>query len=319
MTGSLIARKPGIQFVVFIGITIGCFIIGGLIGTIILSLITGVDLKTMGDPSKWDINTPSVTTVIRGMQVVQFFALFILPVYICSKLFSTDSPRYLGLKEPSSNVYFLVAVAAMIAAIPFTEYLGLLNRKINLPPNWEKWVADGEESAERTIRILLSKHTIKDLVLNIICIAGLAAVGEELLFRGVVQRLLTKMFRSPWAGIIITAAIFSAIHMQFYGFIPRFILGILLGLIYWYSGSLWVAMLAHLLYDALLIVVAYQRPDMLQGDIPQADMKDFALVATLSLAAVLSAVYWMVKKSTTKYAEVYAGDDIPVRNHPFDI
>lgn len=319
MNGSLKSRPPGIQFIIFICITIGCFLIAGMIGTFILSAITGVDIKTMADADKWDSNTPSVVSLIRGMQIVQFVALFVLPVYICSRLFSTDAQRYLGFREPSNNMYFLAAIAAMIVAIPLTEYLGLVNKNIHLPASWEKWVANGEEKASKTISIILSRHTIKDLVLNIICIAGLAAVGEELLFRGMVQRLLTRMFRNHWGGIIITAALFSAIHMQFYGFIPRFVLGMLLGIIYWYSGSLWVAIAAHFVYDALLIIVAYQRPDMMNDEMPQVNMQNFALVAALSFAAVAGAVVWMKKKSTTRYADVYADDDVPVKNHPFDI
>ena len=102
-----------------------------------------------------------------------------------------------------------------------------MNRNIPLPENIEQWITKSEADAQRTINLLVSRHTIKDLILNIICIAGLAAVGEELLFRGMAQRLLTKMFKNHWAGIIVTAILFSAIHMQFYGFFPRFALGVL--------------------------------------------------------------------------------------------
>ena len=72
--------------------------------------------------------------------------------------------------------------------------------------------------------------------------------------------------QKSWVGIIVSAAIFSAMHMQFYGFLPRFALGVLLGLIYWYSGSLWVAILAHFIYDAVLIVLAYFYPEMLDDE-----------------------------------------------------
>jgi uncharacterized protein len=162
----------------------------------------------------------------------------------------------------------------------------------------------------------LSKHTIKDLVLNIICIAGLAAVGEELLFRGMVQRLFIKIFRTPWPGIIITAFLFSAMHMQFYGFLPRFALGILLGAVYWYSGSLWTAIVAHFVYDALVIVLVYFNPEMLkEGNAPAAT--NIALIGSISFVMVVLLIEWMRKKTTTTYAEVYADDDIPVKDHPF--
>jgi len=168
-----------------------------------------------------------------------------------------------------------------------------MNRNIPLPENIEQWITKSEADAQRTINLLVSRHTIKDLILNIICIAGLAAVGEELLFRGMAQRLLTKMFKNHWAGIIVTAILFSAIHMQFYGFFPRFALGVLLGIIYWYSGSLWAAMVAHFAYDALLITL-------------------------VSLTATFFLTRWMIKKSKTNYQKWYE-EDLNTKNHPFDI
>ena len=174
-----------------------------------------------------------------------------------------------------------------------------------------------EEEAARTIKALLSRHTIQDLLLNLIFIAGLAAVGEELLFRGMVQRLLIKLFKSPWAGIVVSALIFSAMHMQFYGFLPRFVLGVLLGAVYWYSGSLCVAMLAHFIYDAVLIIAAYYNPEMLEQE-STVQFSNMALVGSISLALVVLLLLWMKKRSTATFASVYADDAIPVKNHPFD-
>jgi membrane protease YdiL (CAAX protease family) len=317
MTGTLKARKPGTQFLILISISIASLFIIGMIGTVVLSAATGVGLSTIADTAKWDANSATTLALIRGMQVIQFISLFVIPVYICSKLFSTDIPEYIGLKGPSNKLYFLAGAAALIVAIPFAEYLGLLNRNIHFPANMEKWMMETEAEAARTIKILLSRHTIKDLILNIICVAGLAAVGEELLFRGMVQRLLIKMFKSPWAGIIVTAIIFSAIHMQFYGFLPRFILGVLLGAIYWYSGSLWVAMVAHFVYDALLIIVAYFKPGMEAND-GELQIQNIAVAAIVSFTLVFLLVMWMRKKSATTYYDVYADDAKPVKDHPFD-
>jgi hypothetical protein len=206
----------------------------------------------------------------------------------------------------------------MVLAIPFAEYLGLLNRNIPFPDSWASWMKDAEADAEKTIKILLSKHTAKDLFLNIVFIAGLAALGEELLFRGMAQRLLIKMFKNPWAGIIIAAAIFSAIHMQFYGFLPRFALGVLLGAIYWYSGSLWVAIAAHFVYDALLLILVFFNPEM-EANSETVKMNNIALLAAISFILVVAGIWWMQQRSSTRYQQVYADDDIPVKDHPFDL
>lgn len=317
MTGMLKSRSPLSQFIIFISIALAGLFIIGFFGTLLISAITGISLDTISDSSKWDINNPATITLIRGMQIVQFVALFVVPVFICSRLFSNDSKKYLGLKKPDRNLYYLAGCAALIAAIPVTNYLGLINRNIPLPDSIEQWIAKSEAEAQRTINLLVSQHTLKDLFLNIICIAGLAAVGEELLFRGMAQRLLIKMFKNHWAGIIVTAILFSAIHMQFYGFLPRFALGIILGVIYWYSGSLWVAMAAHFVYDALLITLIYFKPEMANETVANAKPQELLIPAIVSLTATFFLTMWMIKKSKSSYQNWYE-EDLKSKNHPFD-
>jgi uncharacterized protein len=316
MKGLLKAKSPGMQFLILISFALASFFIIGLIGTVILSQVTGMSLDTMSNPSKWDYNSTTLVTVIRGMQVIQFVSLFLIPTFLCARLFSTNSKKYLGLQIPSNLGYFLVGVGIMLLAIPAVNFLGEINRQVQFPAGIAKWMKEQEAEASKTIKALLSKHTIKDLLLNIITVAGLAAVGEELLFRGMAQRLLIKMFKNPWAGIIVAAFLFSAMHIQFYGFVPRFVLGILLGVIYWYSGSLWTAMFAHFMYDAVLIVVVYFNPESL-NDENTLNLSNVALVAAVSLGIVVSLVLWMKRKSTANYKEVYADDAIPVKDHPF--
>ena len=316
MKGLLKQKSAGTQFLLLISIALASFFILGLLGTVMLSKVTGVSLTTMSDSSKWDYNDGRLLTVIRGMQIIQFVTLFVVPTFICAWLFSTDSKKYLGFKKPSNIIYFLAGAAVLLLAIPFVNFLGELNRNVQFPAGLEKWLKTQEAEAAKTINALLLKHTIKDLVLNIICIAGLAAVGEELLFRGIAQRLLIKLFKNHWAGIVVSAFIFSAMHMQFYGFLPRFLLGILLGVVYWYSGSLWVAILAHFVYDGLLIVLTYFNSDMLNEQ-NSVSLSGIALAATISLVIVVLLVGWMRKRSKITYSEVYADDAIPVKDHPF--
>jgi membrane protease YdiL (CAAX protease family) len=316
MKGLLKSKSPGSQFLLVIGISIVSLFIFSLLGTVILARITDMKLMDLSDISKWDYSKPEIIFLIRGLQVVQFIGLFLIPTFVCARLFSTSTKKYLGFKGPSNGFYFLIAVVAMIVAIPLVNWLGELNKNVQFPDGIEDWMKSSEADAAKTVNALLSKHTIKDLILNIIFIAGLAAVGEELLFRGMVQRLLIKMFRNPWPGIIIAALLFSAMHMQFYGFLPRFALGILLGAIYWYSGSLWTAMLAHFVYDALVIVLVYFNPEMLKEEQP-VTAANIALIGSISFVMVVLLIEWMRKKTTTTYTEVYADDDIPVKDHPF--
>ncbi len=317
MKGLLKSKSPGSQFVLLISIALVSLFLFGYLGMIILSSITGMDLKELADSSKWDYSKPAVITLIRGLQAVQFIGLFLIPSLVCARLFSTDMKSYLGLKKPSNLFYFGAGAIAIIVAIPLVTYLGQLNQQVQFPGAIEKWMKASEEDAARTTRSLLSRHTINDLILNVVFIAGLAAVGEELLFRGMAQRLLIKMFKSHWAGIIVAAILFSAMHMQFYGFLPRFALGILLGIIYWYSGSLWTAIFAHFIYDGLLIVLVYFKPTMMNDD-QAVELNSLALMGSISFVLVVLFIEWMRRKTKTTYNSVYADDSIPVKNHPFD-
>jgi membrane protease YdiL (CAAX protease family) len=313
----LLKTKPALnQFLIFISITLASFFIFGLLGTMILGKITGMPLEKMVDTSTWDYNDPKIIFLLRGMQVVQFISLFVIPVFLCAWLYSTNTQYYLGLNGPHNKIYIIVGIAVMFLSIPLISFLGELNKQIPFPSGINSWMKKGEESAAKTLEGLLSRHTIKDLISNIICIAGLAAVGEELLFRGMAQRLLIKMFKSPWAGIIIAALLFSAIHMQFYGFIPRFVLGVLLGAMYWYSGSLWVAMLGHFIYDAFFVVLAYYKPEIM-NDESTVKLSSLAIGAAISAVFVVLALQWMIKRSTVNYQQVFADDAVPVKDHPF--
>lgn len=316
MQGLLKSRSAGTQFLILICIALVSFFIISLIGTLILASMSGMKLKELSDLSKWDYSKPEVIFLLRGMQVVQFISLFLIPTFVCARLFSTNTKKYLGLKAPSNLGYLAVSIAIMLISIPLINLLGELNKNVQFPADIEKWMQKSEKEAAKSVQALLSKHTVKDLLLNIICIAGLAAVGEELLFRGMVQRLLIKMFKSPWIGIIIASILFSAMHLQFYGFLPRFVLGVFLGAVYWYSGSLWVAMLGHFVYDTLLITLAYFYPDML-NDESVVKISSLAFAGAVSAGLVGMALVWMKNRSTVTYEEVYADDAIPYKDHPF--
>jgi membrane protease YdiL (CAAX protease family) len=316
MRGLLKTRPAWSQLLVVISIALVSLFVVGLLGTTILAKMAGMGLLEVSDTAKLDYSKPQTIFLLRGFQVVQFIALFIIPVFVCAWLFSTDTKKYLGLKAPSNKIHFVWGVAIMIVSIPLINFLGEINQQVKFPAELDGWMKKNEATAAKSIAALLSRHTLQDLLLNIVCIAGLAAVGEELLLRGMVQRLLIKMFKSPWAGIIIAAAVFSAMHVQFYGFLPRFLLGVFLGAAYWYSGSLWVPILGHFIYDALMILLTYLNPEMINNE-DSVKIPSLAVAALVSAALTAVVIYRMKKDTTVNYSEVYADDAIPVKDHPF--
>jgi membrane protease YdiL (CAAX protease family) len=307
---------PMLQLLVFAGMAIGCFIIFGFIGTFVLAKAIGIDLITISDPDKWDYANPSLLIFLRGMLVIQFFALYIIPVFLFARFCDRKPTQYLGLTS-AKPIYFILGIIVLLVALPFVDWTGIFNHEL-IPETTTigKWMKASEESAAKQIAFMLKRNTVQDLLLNLILVAVFAGIGEELFFRGVLQRLFIKLFKNPWAGIFVTAFIFSAIHLQFYGFIPRFILGVLLGLLYWYSGSLWPAIIAHFAYDAFAVIMIWFNPALAEQDSVTVPFGNKSILAALSLALIIGIVILMKKRSTNSYEAVYARDNIDDSN-PF--
>lgn len=305
--------KPiGIQLLLFIGMAFGIFTVFSLVGVAILSNITGISLLELQDISTWDSSDPDMIFYIRGMLLVQFLGLFVIPTMLFAYFSDPQPGNFLGLRNPQKAAYWILGIAVLLVSIPLVEYLGLLNHKMVIGGETQKWMEALEEEAAKQIQFMLNKRTPTELILNLIFISVFAGVGEELFFRGVLQRLLIKLTKNPWAGIILAALLFSGFHFQFFGFLPRLLLGILLGAIYWYSGSLWTAILAHFFYDAFIIVLVYSNPKMIEDtNATIVNPSQLGLMALVSAAITFFLVWQMIKQSKTSYTQVYKDDYLP--------
>lgn len=299
------------QLVLFLGMAFGIFMVVFLIGGTILSKMTGIGLMELGSSATWKAGDANMLTMLRGMILLQFLGMFLIPSLLFGYFSDPQPASYLGLRKPGKEIYWILGIVSLIAAIPLVEYTGVLNRQLPVGQSTYKSIQGMEEDAARTIKFMLGGHTITNLVINLVFIALFAGIGEELFFRGVLQRLLVKAFKSPWVGIVLAAFAFSFFHFQFFGFVPRFLLGILLGAIYWYSGSLWPAILAHFFYDALFIVLAYNNPALVESAEASIFEKTGSLVlmAIVSLVLTVLLVWFMKRNSTATYEAVYADDD----------
>jgi membrane protease YdiL (CAAX protease family) len=309
MQSYLKTRPVWIQLLLYIGMAIGIFMVLSLIGMAILSNMTGITMFQMTEVDTWG-NNPKILTYVRGMLLIQFLGLFVIPSLLFAYFSDPEPLNYIGLQKPSKPVYWLIGIVLLLLAIPLVEFTGILNRQVNFG-GAQKWMQSMEDDAAKQIKFMLGRHSVTELIINIIFIAVFAGIGEELFFRGVLQRMFIKASKNPWVGIIFTSILFSALHVQFFGFVPRLLLGILLGTLYWYSGSLWVAILAHVLYDALFIVIAYLQPQIMDNAETSLFPNSMLPMLALASAAVVSLLVWLMKKySTTSYHNVYKNDSL---------
>jgi hypothetical protein len=134
------------------------------------------------------------------------------------------------------------------------------NSRLDLPAflsGLEDAIKNMEENAGQLTEAFLSTTSVQGFMVNMVMIAVLPAIGEELFFRGLIQKQFIEWTRKPWVGILLASAFFSFLHMQFYGFVPRFYLGLVFGVMYYWSGSIWVPMLAHFLNNGTAVVIYF--------------------------------------------------------------
>ena len=164
-----------------------------------------------------------------------------------------DWHDYLGVRRLPDPMLTGLTVLLMTVSLPLVLFLLNINQMVPLP---ESLKIAGEEANE-AIKSLLQMDDIGELFANLILIALLPAIGEELMFRGVVQQQLMRRIANPWVALLISAAIFSFVHLQFDGFLPRMFLGLLLGWLYWRTHNFWVPAAAHFFNNGLQVVGQY--------------------------------------------------------------
>lgn len=229
-------------------ILLALIIIGLILGTVIGLAYVFI---TKSDPN--DLNA------LRFMQISSQLFTFVFPPIAYAFLVKEKPINALGLKK-SKILWFLIGIAMIFAIMPFNSILAEWNANLTLPESMSKiesLMKQMQESATEIIEKFVSVDTIGGLILNLFMIAGLAALGEELLFRSIIQTSLIKICKNAHIGILIASAIFSFIHFEFYGFFPRLILGMLLGYMFYFSGSIWIPMLMHFLNNGTVVFIYF--------------------------------------------------------------
>lgn len=225
----------------------------------LVSLIWGIDVvNNMAVLS--DYSQPGVVSANKLLLLLQHIGLFVLPPLIFAPLVSRDYRQYLNLVQPIDKRHWSLAVLAMLLSLLPINLLVEWNMGLQLPESlhWlEQIMQNAERQAERLTEALLADQSGIALAVNLILVAVVPAIGEELMFRGGVQKIITRWSGNHHVGIWIGAVLFSAMHFQFYGFLPRMALGALFGYMLVWSGSIWLPMLAHFINNATAILLHY--------------------------------------------------------------
>ncbi|WP_420148742.1 CPBP family intramembrane glutamic endopeptidase [Spirosoma sp.] len=247
---------------------VGFVLIGGVVSTLLLFVILALS-KGMGfeqaqvylsDLATNPTTSPNSWYELMLLQAVNHLGTFLLPSllywYVVERrTWEQFNPR------PVSAVAGLVLVALIVVAfMPFDGLIIEWNQNLHLPETLapiEQWIRDKEKNLEGITKYLTTFRTTGQLLVALLVIAVIPAIGEETLFRGILQRNFSYWTGNAHVGIWLAAALFSAIHVQFLGFFPRMLLGALFGYLYLWSGNLWVAILAHFVNNGFTVFMVY--------------------------------------------------------------
>lgn len=251
--------RPGSQLLFTGFVVLVSFFVIQLLASLLVIPIYGFS-RVSGMLGGLDFTDPGTVNMLKYFQVVQSIGLFIVPSLLVAKVLHPHWKTFLYLgQKPSLRISFWVVILVIIIN-PFINFTGDINADMHFP-SWlsgvEQWMRNAEDAAEKLVKVFLDVKTVWGLIFNLFMIAVLPALGEELLFRGIIQKLFAKITRNTHWGIWLSAVLFSALHMQFYGFIPRMLLGAMFGYLLVWSGTLWLPVLAHFINNAGAVIMLY--------------------------------------------------------------
>jgi membrane protease YdiL (CAAX protease family) len=253
---------------------------------------------------------PVTTEALKWVQLIQTAALFLLPPFLMAFLWTKQPLEWLKLKSETRG-YGLWAIFLMLIALPAINLVGYFNQQMSLPAflePLEQWMKTAEANAAHLTEQFLSVTTFDGLIINILLMALLPAVAEELTFRGVLQRLIqtqtneaiNREGKRVHLAIWCTAILFSAIHMQFYGFLPRMLMGALFGYALVWTGSLWIPILMHFTNNAMAVILYFLaiRSGWDMDKVDTIGTNDTLWLGVVSLVLTIIGIY-AFRRSTT--------------------
>lgn len=234
------------------------FILSNLVGLLGALPFFGLDILT-GYSDGFNFDNPQSVAFLKYLQVISQLGVFILPAYFYAWFYNRKPIKTLELNRFTSFFTLLVSVLIIFTCIPLVNYLVQWNEQMTMPDflrGVENWMREMEDETARMTNAFLGVETIGGLLVNLVIIGVFAAIGEEMLFRGVVLKMFRE-YLNVHLAVVLSAMLFSAFHGQFYGFLPRALLGVLFGYVFIWSGTLWVPIILHFLFNSVSVVVAW--------------------------------------------------------------
>ncbi|MEZ5046480.1 MAG: CPBP family intramembrane glutamic endopeptidase [Chitinophagaceae bacterium] len=289
----LVFSSYGVQLLVLSGLFLMGLTLGGMLSIPLQDYFVGVSNENL----LTQINVSEAQA--QGLKIVNTITncfVFLVPALLFAYLAFEKPKAYLHLDMPINGLHIMLAIAILFSIMPFIAYTEFWSAKI--PMNTD--LSTLEKQYEKISTAMLSGTSTWSLITSIIAIAIIPPLSEELFFRGVLQNVLTQQgSKNPFWGIIITAIVFSMLHGQVSGLLPRIFLGIMLGLVYYLSANLWLSIGLHFLNNFLAVVLVFlKNKHSIQWDAMESNQVPMYM-AIYSLVLVSALFFYFYKHRAT--------------------
>lgn len=279
------------QFSVSLGKRLLLLLFIFVIGFFIVSIISAFALTKFGADS---------TPAVRIVTVFQDLFMFIFPAVITAVLITRQPAELLELNKRPPLMPLLFGILALIFSIPAMNFLIHLNESIPLPEELASALRAMEDNAAGMVIAMQGPHTVPNLIMSLLIVSIFAGLSEEILFRGAFQRIMATGGVNAHAAIWIAAIVFSAMHMQFFGFFPRLLLGAFFGYLLWWTRSLWIPIILHAFNNGMYVVSEWiyngksEDSTSVLNDIGTGD----DLLLNIASVAITAICLWLARKSS---------------------
>jgi hypothetical protein len=252
-------KSVGYRFAMLLVLMIAGAMLGYIIALASIPLVFQIPFSALMQVLNMDSGLEITPAVLKYVQLILATFVFIVPANAYSRLFSDNTIVFFEFKKPSV-LYLFFATLLWLFTLPIISFLADLNNKIAFPTSFaslENSFRLAEARAENATRFLLNITSLTGLMVNLLVIAVVAALAEELIFRGIIQKLLFEQSKNIHLAIWLTALVFSLFHLQFFAIIPRIVLGAALGYTFYWSKSIWVPIFFHFINNASIVLASY--------------------------------------------------------------
>lgn len=240
-------------FFILIGFTIAALFASALISLPVWTGMTGQSIDNM----EKDMSNPAYSGAIKIIAVITSVIGFLMPAILTALLLNRKPMKLLGFTGRINGNQLALVLLIVIFSLLVSASLAYFNELVPLTEKLRTLFDRLEKEYNEQVAVIVTLNNSTDFIIALVIMAFLPALCEETLFRGGLQNFLTRSTQKPWLSLILVSIIFSVVHFSFYGFLSRFFLGVMLGLLFQLSGRLWLSILAHFLNNAAAITVIY--------------------------------------------------------------